>query len=51
MAINSSAAYILNRFDFSISERLVEYYYRKKLHQPCFLMNQHGRWTIVTVEL
>ncbi|MDO4272233.1 MAG: hypothetical protein Q4D16_01065 [Eubacteriales bacterium] len=50
MAVNTPVTYILDYFASPISEKLVENYYRRKLQQPCFLMIQHGQWTIVTIE-
>lgn len=50
MAVNVPATYILNRFDTLLPQKLVEFYYKKKLQQRCFLMKQQGKWTIVTVD-
>ena len=28
-----------------------EFYYRRKVGRPCFIMRQNERWTIVTLEM
>ena len=32
-------------------QSLAEFYYRRKVGRPCFIMRQNERWTLVTLEM
>lgn len=36
---------------YSICQKLLEWYYHRKIQRPCFLIKQNDRWTIVTYNL